>query len=256
MVELGKPIHTIMNSSNAVIAASDVAALARSSSRAARVFALLGVEGAFEDKRTVLEAASAVGIEPAELIALIDHPSPPSRPVTKVRVDAPLPQITEYIVEHHHRRTRTLLIDILDRFEGAIPGDAELSELKLLIERLAHDLVPHMAREERYLFPYIDMIDRPVLPEHVVMVPVTGSIEHPLQSIRHDHTNDVALLAEIRECAARIGSAMPAEPVAGLLARVRELDRDLQEHIDLENNVLFPRALEAELSLMNKRHNR
>ncbi len=237
-------------------ASSIVSELAGRSPRAARVFSLLGIDYCCNGGRSLREAAVAANIRVSEVLDLIARRPRPD--LVKPANEVALPLITEYIIEHHHHRARSFLTDLLEMIDRILSGHAAnefgFGRLKVAIEQLARDLIPHMTREEAYLFPYIDTMDRPVGPDQIVVVPLTGSVEYPLQSIRHDHSDDTRRLAEIREMARAVDPrTRTCSQMERFLATYAEFDRDLTEHIDLENHVLFPRAVELEQVLMKKR---
>jgi regulator of cell morphogenesis and NO signaling len=66
-----------------------------------------------------------------------------------------------------------------------------------------------------------------------------------------EHDDAEARLAELRQLSG--GYLPPPRSSASLravFADLASLERDLHEHIHLENNVLFPRALEIERALL------
>ena len=69
--------------------------------------------------------------------------------------------------------------------EAASAHGEKMWDVEDLIATMARDLVPHMRREEQYLFPYIGTLEREMGPDETIVVPLFGTIEYPLQSIRH-----------------------------------------------------------------------
>lgn len=92
------------------------------------------------------------------------------------------------------------------------------------------------------LFPYIAQLEaggRPKLP------PIFVTVDQPVtrMMLDHDHTGDeLRLVREITN-----NYQPPADACTtyrALYRALEDLERDLHEHIHLENNILFPRALE------------
>ncbi len=74
-----------------------------------------------------------------------------------------------------------------------------------------------------------------------------GSIENPIRVMMMEHDNAGTLLKKMRETGK--GYAVPADgcvSFATLYERLSALERELHEHIHLENNILFPRAIELQ----------
>ena len=115
----------------------------------------------------------------------------------------------------------------------------ELAEVARLVSDLRADLEPHMAREERVLFPAIRE-----LAEGPASFPF-GSISNPIRVMLAEHDRVGQLLEQLR--AASVDYAVPADGCASyhsLYGRLEHLEADTHRHVHLENNVLFPAALD------------
>ena len=231
---------------------SKVGDLAATSPRAVRVFEVLGIDYCCADDRTLAEASAAAAADPREVVDLIQRRDHPAATATSLDwTNAPLENLTSHIVDVHHRRTRRSLIDLLEiaaqvgsAHAGRFP---QLRKIGDAVQDLARDLVPHMVNEERYLFPYIASMQRPVGADSNSLVPLFGTVEYPLQSIRHDHSEDESILATIRELSNDFAPPERAcAHVRDFYTQLQRFDRDLSHHIHLENDVLFPRAIALE----------
>ena len=224
---------------------------------AARVFEIVGIDFCDKRDRTVRDAAKTASVDVAELLQLMD----PSAAVVPARAmdnpeNAPLDQVTKHIVTNFHRRARAMLVrmSLLAGSAASAHPDKKLWPLVDLIAKLTRDLVPHMRREEQYLFPYIDSFQREMGPDETIVVPLFGSVEYPMQRIRHDHSEDLASLTAIREATSNFTPPTGAcDHVRQLFKMLEEFDTDLQQHIRLENDILFPRAIEAERSAAKRK---
>ena len=103
-----------------------------------------------------------------------------------------------------------------------------------------------MLKEENILFPFIEQLEkaneRPGIP-----APCFGSVAHPIARMLADHDDAGALLARIRELTEGYAPPSDACPTYHTLyAALSEFERDLHQHIHLENNILFPRAIAIE----------
>lgn len=218
-----------------------------------RAFELLGVDYCCGATRTLGVAASLAGIDFDELVELLADDDHAVLSAMRAPEDFGARSLSEQVAhlhDHHHRFARKQLLR-LDRAVRRVwsthrktPG---LARVRALVLELADDLIPHMAREERFLFAYMRSLDGSPLPGDRVSIPLHGNIEYPLASITHDHSEDAARLMELRDLT--IGFQPNAEScrnIQALYAGLAELERDLQEHIRIENQVVFPRAVEME----------
>lgn len=148
------------------------------------------------------------------------------------------------IENSHHAFTREQLnrisriIRTLNEIGKIVP-----EELQQGIEELQNDLLPHLMKEERILFPYINALEsNPETPPHSCF----GSIANPIHmmQIEHEHVKD--LLIKLRELSSNYMVTKEAL-LEGLFAELAKLDRDLQKHIRWEDEVIFPQALKLGL---------
>ena len=169
--------------------------------------------------------------------------------------NADLPKLIDHILDKHHVYTKnelTALAPLMDKV-ARVHGEnhRELADLKQKFEELSDDLFPHMMKEETVLFPYIDSLSRSVAKGQLPPMPPFGSVEHPVGMMMLEHETVGDILRRMRELSNDYAPPPDACPsFTGLYYRLADLERDLHEHIHLENNVLFPKALEIEKSAL------
>ena len=74
-----------------------------------------------------------------------------------------------------------------------------------------------------------------------------GSVEVPISRMLADHDDAGALTARIRALSADFAPPPDACPTyRALYQGLDEFERDLHQHVHIENNILFPRALAME----------
>ena len=116
----------------------------------------------------------------------------------------------------------------------------ELLEVRDCYEALRADLEPHLAKEERVLFPMIRELAGPPTDHQWAPVPQIP-ISRPVAVMRHEHDRAGELLAELRRLTG--GWALPADACASyraLYTALAELEADTHLHVHKENNILFP----------------
>jgi regulator of cell morphogenesis and NO signaling len=120
---------------------------------------------------------------------------------------------------------------------------AELAEVDDLFGRLRDELDPHLAKEERVLFPLI----RALASEAEAPASHCGSLRGPISQMLREHDQAGALLERLREAAG--GYVVPADGCASYRALYRaleQLESDTHLHLHIENNRLFPLVAELE----------
>lgn len=123
----------------------------------------------------------------------------------------------------------------------------ELAPLRNDFHALAQELTTHMMKEEMVLFPYIERMEESLLSAEPILPAPFGTVENPVSKMVHEHDSAGNLLRHMRELS---GGYTPPEGACTsyktLYRALAEFERDLHQHIHLENNILFPRAITME----------
>jgi regulator of cell morphogenesis and NO signaling len=218
---------------------------------AERVFDKHRIDYCCGGERSLGDACTAGGLECASVVAELARMDV-ERGASK-HADwraRPLSELVAHVVTEHHAYTRVELARLRRPLEKVLEAHGaahpELTTVKRLFDELERDLVPHMMKEEKVLFPIIERLGGEARGGPTLAAPF-GSVENPVRMMRFEHQRDGALLESLR--AVTDDYQLPrgvCTTYALLYEGLRALDADLRRHIHLENNVLFPRALEAE----------
>lgn len=156
---------------------------------------------------------------------------------------APLAELIAHIQERYHTplrdelpRLSAMLNKVVARHGERLPET--LLPLQTTFESLQRELLQHMTKEDRVLFPAIQALEGGGAPE-----PVAGALDQPIDVMEAEHEAAGAALALMRELT---GGYTPPENACptfrGLYYGLSELERDMHQHVHLENHILFPRA--------------
>lgn len=147
------------------------------------------------------------------------------------------------IEQSHHAFTRNALAHIGKLFEDNADGSVWNSPvLQDCFDELQSDLIPHLMKEERILFPYVIALEND--PAHLPHS-CFGSVANPIHMMKIEHDRVKVLLAKLRALTSNYAVSANAKTNALYMA-LSALDRDLEQHIKTEDEVLFPRALQLE----------
>ncbi len=122
----------------------------------------------------------------------------------------------------------------------------ELAEVVTLLRDLTAEMLPHMLKEEQILFPYVTQLDQPLEQGHAP-TPFFGTVKNPVRMMMLEHERVGELLARLR--AVTDGYNPPESACFSyreLYRRLAELELRTHEHIHVENNIYFPRAVDLE----------
>jgi regulator of cell morphogenesis and NO signaling len=122
-----------------------------------------------------------------------------------------------------------------------------LFEINELFVESAKDLGAHMKKEELILFPFIKKMIAAKQKGENVEKPHFGSVENPVAMMKHEHTVEGDRFVKI---AALTSNYQFPEDSCGTyqvtFKMLEDFEKDLHTHIHLENNILFPKAIELE----------
>lgn len=224
-------------------------AIVAENARAALVLDRFGLDFCCGGGKTLGEACQATGVSTtaviSELAALEQDRGEDSTDAAAMKLD----DLTRHIEKVHHGYTEDSAILIrknLERLE-VVHGERhpELTAIKTLFAEMAGHLAVHMKKEELMLFPYIRKLVK--VGKDVVGKSVFGSVVSPVAAMMDDHEHEGERLKELARLTDHY--TVPSDgcdTYKATYAAMRELETDLHMHIHLENNVLFPRAVELE----------
>lgn len=165
----------------------------------------------------------------------------------------PIDELCASIVSRHHaylHRVLPIIQEDLGRLAAADCAAGALAETRAVVADLVQQLKGHLSKEENLLFPALAALaqaereggSRPALPFPTVL--------HPIRMMETEHARIEAAMARLR--ALTLGFA-PADDATvawrHCLTQLAQLDADLREHHRIENEELFPRALDLERRL-------
>lgn len=162
-----------------------------------------------------------------------------------------LAELIHHIVNTHHAYVRRELERLQPMAERVAAKHGSRHPEAIAIERdlvqLADELIFHLHKEERILFPYIEALERSRTENAAAPSSCFGTIESPVKAMMSEHEAAGALLEKMR--AETHGFTPPPEACptyVGLYHGLDAFERDLHRHVHLENNLLFPRAIAME----------
>jgi regulator of cell morphogenesis and NO signaling len=216
------------------------------------VFESLGIDYCCGGKTPLSDACTRANVDMdrvLELLAAAERDSEPSG--TGEWSDKPLGDLIAHIVETHHgfvRRETPRIASLLAKVASRHgPLHPEVNQIEPLFTAIGQELSTHMFKEEQVLFPYVVRMEQAVLSGNSRPEAFFGSVQRPIANMVAEHDDAGALLVQMRGLSH--GYTAPPDACPTFLALYRgleEFERDLHRHIHLENNILFPRAVEMD----------
>lgn len=166
--------------------------------------------------------------------------------------------LTEYIVNVHHQYLREALPKIKEHLNHFAEDHAEkypfLKDVLKQFNYLYKDILPHLQQEEEILFPYIRQISHAYNSKETYASLLVRTLRKPVEEVmHHEHETVSKTLWRLRELTNDYTPPPDACVSHGVaFSLLRELDNDLVQHIYLENNILFPKAVTMEKELLQR----
>jgi regulator of cell morphogenesis and NO signaling len=219
--------------------------------RAAAVFQRHGIDFCCGGDRSVEDACRARDLSPN--LVLEDLAAATATPAGDVpRFNSwDLSSLISYIVSNHHAYVRQAIPALLLHTQkvAAVHGQnhPEMIEVAGQFDGVADEMRAHMDKEERILFPFIQALDIAAREGRPAPRLPFGSIGNPIRMMEMEHESAGGAMARIQELTH--GYQPPEDACTTYRVALQELDafeRDLHTHVHLENNILFPKAMELD----------
>ncbi len=218
-----------------------------------RVFEKFGIEYCCGGGERLIEACAAKDVDVDAVISALEAAVRNDNPQEKDWTKESLASLTKHIVATHHAycrgelpRLSGLAMKVVKVHGGTNP---ELAMIRARLAELAEDLADHLAEEEVVVFPMIVKLEAEKASTGATRVESRVSVGNPLALLIQEHDHAGVLLAEIRSLSRDFNPPDHAcTTYHAFFEGLKEFERDLHRHVHLENNILFPRAVELEAS--------
>jgi len=229
--------------------------LALGNAGATKVFEKLGIDYCCGGNQTLEQACQTAHIPINQVLKLLDEAAHPSTANLEHRdwQAEPLGDLISHITATHHKYTRDAMARLAPLIAKVCSAHGanhpELLEIRELFTGLGQELTAHLMKEEMVLFPYIVRMEEAVMEKAPILPAPFGTVQNPVSMMEHEHDSAGNALRAMREISH--GYVPPSDACVSyqsLYKALPELEADLHQHIHLENNILFPRAIAMERS--------
>jgi len=228
-----------------------VAQIALENPNAAREFEKLGIDYCCGGRQTLDEACVAAKLPVDEVLARLEKLSADSPAGTKDFAAISLTDLIAHINRTHHvfvreecPRIQELAAKVVSKHAQNHP---ELVQVQEIFGALASELSTHLMKEEQILFPYIIRMEESVLGGEPAPPAMFGTVVNPIGMMMREHDGAGEALRALRSVTNDY--AVPEDACTSyrtLYQALQGFEADLHQHIHLENNVMFPRAVAME----------
>jgi len=219
-----------------------------------RLFERLKIDYCCGGNEPLAQACASAGVDIENVMEMLTEATQSTAPDEDGFQNASLPELISHILDTHHVFTKSEMerLQLLaDKVLAAHGGNhPELVHLNELFTRLCADLKPHMFKEEQILFPYIVALTEAAGQKRAAPFAPFGTVKNPIRMMMMEHDTAGEILRELRALTGDYKA--PADACISyktLYQALENFEKDLHQHIHLENNILFPKALDLENAL-------
>jgi len=236
----------------ALSATQTVRQLATEIPNATRIFEKLGIDYCCGGGKSLEAACVQARIPVTDVLRTLEEGSAPVQGAALPDFSqAPLHELASHIVSRHHGyvkqeipRLQKLLAKVVS-VHGR--NHTELIAIQKVFTALGAELTSHMMKEEMVLFPYIAQMEKAHESGEVPPRAPFGTVGNPVHMMELEHESSGNALKEL--CSLTSNYTPPQDACFSyntLFAALKDFETDLHQHIHLENNILFPRAIALE----------
>ncbi|HEV2400835.1 MAG TPA: iron-sulfur cluster repair di-iron protein [Candidatus Sulfotelmatobacter sp.] len=220
---------------------------------ATRIFERFGIDYCCGGNQSLEEACAASNLSVDQVLDSLELAEQTARAKQTDRnwQTEPLADLVAHITSTHHKYTREEIARLRPLFDKVYSvhgkNHPELQQVRASFQEVAQELTPHMMKEEMMLFPYIVRMEEAVIQKEPILPPPFGTVQNPVAMMMHEHDSAGAALQAMHQASA--GYTPPGDACISyqtLYTALAAFETDLHQHIHLENNILFPRAIEME----------
>ncbi len=233
-----------------ITASKTVRELAVEVPNATRVFEKMGIDYCCGGHKSLEEACAGAKRPLDEVVRALEQGSNGGSAAPAAARDwktAPLGELVDHIVDKHHAYVKSevpRLQALIAKVVG-VHGEhhPELKQVQVAFSELGNELTSHMMKEEQILFPYV----KEMAAGDGCGPSCFGTVQNPIRAMMMEHDMAGEKLREMRQ--ATDSYTLPQDACFSygtLFNALLEFEADLHQHIHLENNILFPRAIELE----------
>jgi len=229
-----------------------VGEIAAETPSATREFEKLGIDYCCGGSRTLGEACAAANISIEEALARLEKSLASTQSGdSKDWQNQLLADLIAHISNTHHvfvREETTRIEALTTKVVGVhSKNHPELLQVQQIVSVLSEELSVHLMKEEQILFPYVVRMEESVMAGEPAPPAMFGTVMNPVRMMMQDHDGAGDALRSLRSITNDY--KIPEDACISyrtLYDALKGFESDLHQHIHLENNILFPRAVAME----------
>jgi len=230
-----------------------VAEIVLNQPNAVTIFEEYHIDFCCKGKLLLSEACSLQNVDVEKIEKLLNEIPSQTDSLRTIPVNGSINELVDYVINRHHYYFWKQLPLIKEHMIKVINAHGEhhpfLADLKRSVNELLIDLEQHMLKEEQVLFPYFKELSK-ISPSGNSKSQTIHFLKKPITMMEIEHERAGELLEQIRKISSNFTPPPSACTTFKLLyTELEAFERDLHQHIFVENTILFPKGLTLEVEL-------
>ncbi|MCG1037615.1 DUF542 domain-containing protein [Polaribacter sargassicola] len=164
--------------------------------------------------------------------------------------------LIDFLINIHHEYEEENILLLKDYSKKAVKiyGKTikELIEVDKLIEEISDEILEHMKNEETILFPYIKKLIEAKKKNKKISI-TNSPLNEPVEALEDDHGKVGKTFKRISFLTNNYKIPKNAcNTLKVLYVKLKQFEEELNKHIHLENNILFPKAKKLEKTILTR----
>ena len=242
------PKLNIMNTS---LTSLSLAQIVNNNHKAASVFEKYHLDFCCKGKRSLEQACNEQQLSLVEVTSDLENIFSKNNNGNLIAFEKmSLPQLADYIVQTHHAYVKNEMPQIQAYLHkvSSKHGDRhpELHKIFQTFNAVKEEMEEHMKKEELILFPRIKELQKLIDSENANLQLNIAYLQSPITVMEQEHDHAGSLLNDIRTLSNDYTPPNDACTTYRLCyVSLKAFELDLHQHVHLENNILFPKAIAA-----------
>jgi len=233
---------------NESLSSLSLAQIVNSNHQAASVFEKYHLDFCCKGKRSLKQACTEQQLSVSEVTEDLENIFTKDNNCTVDFEKMSLTQLADYIVQTHHAYVKNEMPQIQAYLEkiSSKHGERhpELYKIFQTFSAVKEEMEGHMKKEELILFPRIKELEKLANNENANLQLNLGYLQSPITVMEQEHDHAGSLLNDIRILSNDYIPPQDACTTYRLsFAALKAFEMDLHQHVHLENNILFPKAI-------------
>ena len=230
--------------------------IVRSDYRTADVFKKHGIDFCSNERQSLLETCTSQNLDYNSILAELAEATKNivvsnSLHFSEWKVGFLIDYITNIHHAYIHLAIPSLEASMIDFIEDHKKKRPEINKILFLFREMSVLLTTHSRHEEEIIFPYIRQIESTYRRKETYGNLFVRTLRKPLSNIEKEHEVILSILKEIQSLTNNYtcSSNACADQMA-IYSKLNEFHCDMLQHMHLEDDILYPKAIEMEKELL------